>query len=95
MQVAQPLKELRSGNNAGKEKVVITWNEWCQQLFNDLKFLCIMAPILAYANFLKPFKLHTDACGSGLGTVLYKTHDDRINTVITYASRSLTKAETH
>ena len=43
----------------------------------------------------RPFKLHTEACGSGLGAVLYQTHDDGTDAVIAYASRSLTKAETH
>ena len=54
-----------------------------------------MAPILSYANFSKPFKLHTDACGSGLGAVLYQTYDDRTDAANAYASRSLAKAEIH
>ena len=54
-----------------------------------------MAPILAHADFTKLFKLHTDACGSGLGPVLYQTHEDGTDPVIAYASRSLSKAESH
>ena len=88
MQVAQPLHKLTSGKNVGKKREAITWNYRCQQSFNDLKHLCTMVPILAYANFTKPFKLHTDACESGLGAVLYQTHDDRTNATIAYASRS-------
>ena len=72
-QVAHPLHELTSGENAGKKKVTIKWDSRCQQAFNDLKTLCTMEPILAYANFSKPSKLHTDACGTGLGAVLYQT----------------------
>ena len=32
---------------------------------------------------------------SGLGAVLYQTHDEGADVVIAYASRSMTKAETH
>ena len=54
-----------------------------------------MAPILAYADFAKPFKLHTDTCSTGLGAVLYQTQEDGTKAVIAYASRSLNKAESH
>ena len=84
-----------SSENAGKKKVAITWNDRCQQSLNDLKDMFTTAPILAYINFTKPFKLNTDACGSCLGVVLYQTHDDWTDAVITYASKNLTKAETH
>ena len=52
-------------------------------------------PILTYADFTRPFTLHTDAYGSGMGAVLYQTHDDGTAAIITYTSRSLTKAESH
>ena len=54
-----------------------------------------MAPILAYADVMKPFKLYTNTCRYGLGTVLYQTCDDRTDAITAYASRILTKAETH
>ena len=73
MQVVQPLHELASGENAGKKKAAIKWDSRCQQAFDNLKKLCTMAPILAYDNFSNPFKLHTDACGTSLGAVLYPT----------------------
>ena len=73
----------------------IKWDSRCQQAFDDLMRLCTTAPILAYADFTKPFKLHTDACGSGLGAVLYWTYKDGTDAVIAYASRSLSKAESH
>ena len=95
MQVAWPLHELRSGENVGKKKAAIRWDSRCQQAFDDLKKLCTMAPILAYANFTKLFKLHTDACGTGLGALLYQTLEDGTEAVIAYASRSLSKAKSH
>ena len=39
--------------------------------------------------------LHRDACGSGLGAVLYQAHKDGTDAVIAYASRSLNKAKSH
>ena len=60
-----------------------------------LWWLCTTTPILAHSDFTQPFKLHTDACGSGLGIVLYQAHKDGTDAVIAYASRSLSKAESH
>ena len=94
-QVAWPLHELMSGENVGKKKAAIKWDNRCQQAFDDLKALCTTVPILAYANFSKPFKLHTDACGMGLGAVFYQTREDGTKAVIAYASRSLNKAKSH
>ena len=48
---------------------------------------------MAYADFTKPFKLHTDASVLGLGAVLYQIHKG-LEKVISYASRSLTQSET-
>ena len=82
----------------GKKKAAIKWDSRCQQAFDDLKALCTTASILAYANFSKPFKLHTDACGMALGSVLYQTREDGTESVIAYASRwsrCLSKAESH
>ena len=95
MQVAWPLHDLTSGENVGKKKAAIKWDSRCQQAFDDLKKLCTMVPILAYANFSKPFKFHTDACGTGLGAVLYQTREDGIKAVIAFASRSLSTVESH
>ena len=95
MQVAQPMHELTSGENTSKKKTTIQWDDRCQQAFDDLKRLCTTVPILACVDFTWPFKLHTNACGSGLGTVLYQTHEEGTDAVIAYTSRSLTKAESH
>ena len=89
------MHELTLGENAGKKKAATKWNSKCQQAFDDLKRLCTLAPILAYEDFTKLFKLHTDACGTGLGAVLYQTQEDGTKAVIAYASRSLSKAKSH
>ena len=55
--------------------------------------MCSQTPILAYANYKKPFKLHTDASENGLGAVLYQKQDDGADHVIAYASHTLLKSE--
>ena len=55
--------------------------------------MCSQTPILAYANYEKPFKLHTDTSESGLGAVLYQKQEDNTERVIAYASRTLSKSK--
>ena len=65
----------------------------CQTAFDQLKELCTTTPILAYADFTKPFKLHTDTSVLGLGAVQYQLHEN-VENVTSYTSRSLTQSET-
>ena len=69
------------------------WTEECQSAFEHLKQLCSQTPILAYANYQKPFKLHTDASENGLGAILYQKQDDDTEHVTAYASTTLSKSE--
>ena len=58
--------------NAYKKKTLVEWTAECQQAFEQLKQLCSQTPILAYANYRRSFKLHTDASENGLGAVVYQ-----------------------
>ena len=91
-QVAKPLYKLISGENVARKQNLIKWDLECQEAFDKLKVLCTTTPILAYTDFGKPFKLHTDASVLGLGAVLYQVQDG-VEKVISYASQSLTKSE--
>ena len=82
-----------SGENAKKKKALVERTAECQKAFGQLKQLCSQTPILTYANYKKPFKLHTDASKNGLGAVLYQRQDDGTNRVIAYASQTLSKSE--
>lgn len=53
-----------------RKDVSFEWTESCQITFEKLKMLITEAPLLAYADFTKPFLLETDASKEGLGDVL-------------------------
>ena len=91
--IARPLNILISGDNANKKKQAIKWNENCEESFKKLKQLCSSTHILAYADYSKPFKWHTDACNLGLGAVLYQTGEEGLHRVKACASRTLSKSE--
>ena len=49
-QIARPINQLVSGENANKKKALVDWTEECQVAFEHLKHLCSQTPILVYAN---------------------------------------------
>ena len=65
-----------------------SWGPAQQQAFNDIIERLTSPPILAYANYSKPFILNIDASGYGLGAVLYQEKDG-LEHVVAYASRGL------
>ena len=97
--IAKPLNDLlvdipqhRKGEkkrSIGKEW---QWTTTEQTAFDRLIECLTTSPILAYADFSKPFILHTDASGTGLGAVLYQKQAG-LKRVIAYASRGLSKSE--
>ena len=91
--VAQPLNVLISGDNANCKKALVQWDLECQLAFDKLKDLCTKTRSLAYADYRKPFQLHTDTSDLGLGAVLYQIDDSGHQRVIAYASRSLSNTE--
>ena len=93
--IARPLTTLISGENADKKIALVVWTPECQESFEHLKKLCTEAAVLAYPDFTKPFKLHIDACNRGLGAILYQEQADRKEKPISFASRSLNKAESN
>ena len=62
-------------------------------VFQTLKKACLEAPLLAFANFNKPFLLETDASKLGLGAVLSQKQTDSWYHPVAYASKSLTVHE--
>ncbi|KAI4893876.1 hypothetical protein NFI96_029754, partial [Prochilodus magdalenae] len=77
----------------GSEQVLGTaWTPQCEQSFETLKAKLVSAPVLAYADFSKPFILEIDASHSGLGAVLSQEHEGSVRPVA-HASRGLQPPE--
>ena len=81
------------GENSKGKKNDVEWDQDCEIAFLLLKRLCTEAPILAYADYTKQFKVHTNISEEGFGAILYQTQEDGIDRVIAYASHSLKKSE--
>ncbi|PIK38608.1 Septin-8-A [Apostichopus japonicus] len=94
--MAKPLHALTAGTHPPGKRKDPSWN-WtpeCQAAFETLVKELSSPPILAFADFSKPFILHIDASGLGLGAALYQTQDGK-ERVVAYASRGLRKGEMH
>ena len=98
-QIAKPLHELLGGPRNRKGKLSPhkpppwNWTSQCETAFQAIKDKLMSPPVLAYADFSKPFIVHTDASTTGLGAALYQVDDNGVERVIAYASRSLSKSE--
>ena len=92
-QIAKPLNELTSGENANRKNKDVEWSPRHQESFEHLKKLSSESPVLVYADYKKPFKVYTDASEKGLGAVLAQQQDDDTEPAIAFASRTLSKAE--
>ena len=86
--IVAPLNELLR-----KDRDVNEWDQEHEKAFRILKKALSTSPVLATPKWDKPFKLYTDACGTGLSAVLAQNNDDNHKRVICYASREIRGAE--
>ena len=82
--IARPVNDLLTGHCTNKKskksgsrekKTPFEWTETQQESFDTLKEKLMNPPVLAYADYRLPFKLHTDASVTGLGAVRYQHQD--------------------
>jgi hypothetical protein len=71
-------------NNLLREDVAWDWSEECQKAFDMIKEKLTQAPILRRPDYSRPFELHTDWSGVGLGAVLVQRDDEGREYVIAY-----------
>ena len=91
--IAKPLNDLLEGEASKLKNEEIELMPEALQAFEDLKKKCMMAPVLVFADFKKPFWLETDASGEGLGTILLQESDDGQYHLVAFASRELKGGE--
>lgn len=58
------------------------------EAFETIKEKLTSPPVLGYADYSKPFVLHTDASAKGLGALFYQEQEGKLK-IIAYASRGL------
>ena len=85
---------LENQSKRSAKKTHVEWTEAADCAFEHLKKLCISTPIPAYPHYKLSFVLHTDSSSEGLGAVLCQKQNGKLR-VIAYASRSVSKAESH
>ena len=74
--IAQPMHKHLSAEGASKRSEGVMLTEEAQGAFVMLKKACLQAPVLAFADFSKPFLVETDASKLGLGAVLSQKQTD-------------------
>ena len=88
--ITQPLSMYFTGEGASRMLKWVSLTEEAMRAFEELKQACMMAPILVFADYTKPFLLETDACKDELGAVLLQSQADRQYHLIAYGSKALT-----
>ena len=88
--MAQPLHEHLAWEGAGRKNKQVMLTSDVQAAFEIPKKACLEAPVLAFADFDKPFLLETYARKLELGVVLSQKQPDGQFHPVAYASRSLT-----
>ena len=87
--IAKPLNDILEGKGREFKLQPVTLSPEALEAFYTLKEKCMTAPVLAFADFKKPFRLTTDASGDGLGAVLSQKADDGEYHLVAFASREL------
>ena len=91
--IVKPLNDLLEGEASKFKTQLVELPPKALEAFNILKMKCMMAPVLAFADFEKPFLLETDASSHGLGAMLSQRQPDGKFHPVAYASQELKGGE--
>ena len=87
--ITKPLNDLLQGENSKLKSHPVGLPPDALAAFQELKMKCLMAQVLAFVDFKKPFLLETDASIEELGAVLSQKQDDSCYHPVAYASHGL------
>ena len=87
--IVQPLDKHLTGEGASRKSEQVSLSKDALKAFRLLKQVCMTAPILAFADYTKPFLLETDASKDRLGAVLSQKKVDGQYHSVAYGSRAL------
>ena len=91
--IAKPLNDLLQGKNSKLKSHSLGLPPDTLAAFQELKMKCLTAPVLAFADFKKPFLLETNTSIEGLGAVLSQKKDNGQYHPVVYTSRGLKGGE--
>ena len=91
--IAKPLNNLLQGENGKLKSQSLGLQPDALATFQELKMKCLTAPVLAFADFKKPFLLETDTSIEGLGAVLSQKQDNGRYHPVAYSSQGLKGGE--
>ena len=91
--ITKPINDLLQGKNSKLKSHPLGLPPDALMAFQELKMKCLTVPVLAFANFKKPFLLETDALIEGLGVVLSQKQNNGRYHPIAYASCGLKGGE--
>ena len=91
--LAAPLSKYQKKDCPKKFKKGLEGDEEAQNAFHHLKARLKTAPIPTPPDYSKPFRVHTDGSGVGIGAALTQEDDDGLTRVVMYASRALKSSE--
>ena len=77
------------GEGTSRKLEQVMLSEEALKAFETLKQACMTAPVLAFADYTKPFLLETDASKDGLGAVLSQKQADGQYHPVAYGSSAL------
>ena len=83
--IAKPLNDLLEGEASKLKSEELELTLEALEAFKELKMRCMTAPVLAFADFKKPFRLETDASKEGLGAWVQESDNGQFRPVA-YAS---------